>query len=509
MNKRARNCMGHVAHVLLIALVVSAAKGHGQVVSADIVSAVDSLHAALVAETEKDDAVSANAKSVDRFVAGVLKRHPQIDDVLRVNSKGKVQSEAARDGKLGKKFRSVADQGWFKKAGPGQEEYYGTVKTRKGEYLLFWALPVSLSGPGGTKRSAGALVCKIQLDKVLAAAGGESTHPYKVVFEKSTVYNRGWKGASGEQTTFDIKGMEGLVLWSVARKKPVAPSAAGSSPSGDSQWVDVGPGEAASEGASATTAVAPSPSPTTPATPASVAPAPDTASPKAASTPARSKGGGAGMWLLLLIVALAGGAGFVLWRQISQYRAQKDRRVMDEVEGASEEYEEEDEEEVADQTGAYDSGVNVEAHSPGARPGAVSPPSRPALAQVPLSQIAAVTRRIPMPDPFAPQGPAPMQAQGPRPASPPSSAQQPISVAEYEKLRQHLRTEIARELSAQIGKDTSKLLEAYGGEITMVLHQLIGKISELGDNPTRLTEVVGASIHELNAVVNKYRQQVK
>lgn len=449
----------------------------------EIVAHFDSLEQVVGQIADDERARSSNLRTTTSYFRQLMDRYPEIHDLLRINSRGKVTNELARDGKTGKRYRSVARQSWFRTVGPGMEPYYGKVKTRGGRYFLFWALPIIIDG-----RSGGAILAKLDLIECFEGAAVRVDGPFRVYYDGRRVVSHEWRGVDeAESARFDILGLEGLTVKYDAENAPAAAATPAKREVPAAQSKPVAPA-------------------------AKAAPA----APKKQGGEAKGKTNVLGLIIFPVLIVIAVVLIVYLYRLITSAVNAQHERLMRQIDGEGPEI-----------TPA--SGAPTPPPATSARPAMDTPPPTnapprspsPAASPVGVDPMG-VTQPIPFPPPGA-QRAAPRGAQPrtppPKPASEPASSAAgaaTISVDDYEKIRDQVRKEtvpqIRRELESEFEarrKEVEKRGEAFGSEVTMHLHQLIGKISEMGDDPTGLTNTVAATIHELNAAVNRYRSKDK
>jgi hypothetical protein len=89
-----------------------------------------------------------------------------------------------------------------------------------------------------------------------------------------------------------------------------------------------------------------------------------------------------------------------------------------------------------------------------------------------------------------------------------------VSVDDYEKVRQQIRNEVLPEIRQQLQnefelfrKEVERDAEGLSTETQMLLHQLIGKLSEMGDDSTGIVNTVSATIHELHLSLQHFKEQ--
>ncbi|MBD3240211.1 MAG: hypothetical protein GF331_06460, partial [Chitinivibrionales bacterium] len=181
---------GHGASLLTtvaVLLVLSVSGAAAESPETAIVAHFDSLERVIEKIADDDQARSSNLRTTTAFFKKLMGRYSEIHDLLRINSRGKVTNELARDGKVGKRYRSVARQSWFSDVGPGKEPYYGMVKTRRGRYMLFWAMPILIDG-----RSGGAILAKLDLNECLEGAARRADGPFRVYYDGRRVFSHDW-----------------------------------------------------------------------------------------------------------------------------------------------------------------------------------------------------------------------------------------------------------------------------------------------------------------------------
>ncbi len=479
------------AVAVLLALPAPGAAAQSPVTA--LVAHFDSLEHVVEQIAENERARSSNLRTTTAFFKKLMARYPEFHDLLRINSRGKVTNEQARDGKVGRRYRSVARQSWFRTVGPGKEPYYGKVRTRRGRYFLFWAVPILLDG-----RSGGAILAKLDLDECLEGAASRVGGPFRIYYDGRRVFSHEWRGVDDAETArFDINGMEGLSVKYDAAAMQVAAAAPAKKPAPAKKKPAAAKSEAATPAAKSES------------TPKEAEPVKQTGKDK-------GKSNVLGLIIFPVLIVIAVVLIIYLYRLVTNAVNAQHERLMRQIDGEGPDV-------------GPASGPPMPPSSSGAHPRHETPPPQNAPSPTPAPAAApvgvdpmGVTQPIPFPPPGAQRprsggGQAQAQTQASRSApaaGPAGGGGAPISVDDYEKIRDQVRREtvpqIRRELESEFEakrKEVEKRSEAFGGEITMHLHQLIGKISEMGDDPTGLTNTVAATIHELNATVNRYRSK--
>jgi len=164
--------------------------------------------------SEQSNIRKGSPKRVAPILQSTLKKHIPMDAILRVNSKGIVINEILRGNKPIKKFRDISHQKWFDHAGTNMERYYGWTQSGSGPVQLFWAYPLIAVSSSGAKRSAGALLFKINSEKVFSLINSKSDLPFRVSFDNQELYHspKAPDNASGNTRTITIRGLEGVTL---------------------------------------------------------------------------------------------------------------------------------------------------------------------------------------------------------------------------------------------------------------------------------------------------------
>jgi len=459
-----------------------------------VVAHFDSLVQVIRKASESQETRSANLKTTKVYFSELMRRYPELHDMLRINSRGKVTNEIARDGKEGRRYRSIAGQSWWRDISRDLAPYFGSVRTRQGEYLLFWAIPMM---DEQDDKLVGALAVKLDLDECLDGAAKRLGAPLMVTYDGESIYRHQWRNIEdAKSSSFDIKGMEGLAVHYDA-------STVMSEARESSQAKESAKPAAASESMAATQ-----------------------------EAPKAGRRNGIVLILLPILAVIAVGLIVFLYYQINLLLRQRHERLMRQIEARDEEetYRRRPTARFPYPKGAGSSGANASddgmmafdgdvtqripmpqssAGTPSGFAQARTPPASPAATVPPAAASPAVSPGG-MP-PNTPPPPAPdLPPTGPA-APAPSAA---LSAEDYDRVRQQVLREIMPELRQRMVKELetrraemAKNADAFGSEVTMLLHELIGKISEMGDNATGIQTAVAATVRELNTVVGRYRSQ--
>lgn len=166
------------------------------------------------------DVASSNTKKAKEPMEKTLKDHPGVLTILRLNSKGKVINEAVREGKPGKPNRNLSQQRWFKKI-KNLEPHYGSLKTRKGDHLLFWCIPIRIT-KSGKDRCGGAIVARIDLKRSFDAISKKMDASFRILQKGESLFSYSWD-TSYDTTALalNIKGLTDLQI--NVKEKAAAP----------------------------------------------------------------------------------------------------------------------------------------------------------------------------------------------------------------------------------------------------------------------------------------------
>lgn len=475
----------HLTGLLQAALLLSvfSFRSEADLAPPKVVSAhFDSLES-LLAEIAADAKTrSSNLRTTSAYFQSLMDTYPEFHDLLRINSKGTVTNEVARDGKKGRKFRSVARQSWFTEVVQRSEPYYGKVRTRQGDYLLFWAVPMTVKTSSGSERSIGAVLAKIDLDQALRGAATRADAPLKIAFEGSGLFSANWDGAtSGVTKTIDIQGMENLAVSFV---QPVSENKPADAPVAEK--------------------------PTDSEQPSKLAQALEqTTEPQA---PARGR--------LILTLVVVGSVLVVLslgWVVAIRFaHARKMKKIEEELESDS--YTGPSGSTPTKLPGQGSDGMLADAATVVMKRSdlPITPPSNTTM----QSGQPAAAPTPPPPPRAAPSGPFP-QAPAPTPPpmqSPPS--QQPVSAAgavpagDLARVRDQLRNEIIQEVRAQMDAQFQRFrtevkneAEAFTSQAMITLQELIGKLSQSDGDPMNVITTVSNSMKELSTTIDQYRSK--
>jgi len=147
-------------------------------------------------------------RAVDGILANTIKKFPAFQTLMRINSTGKVINEVVREGTPGERYRNVGRQGWFTVAGERMESYHGYVKSDD-DYLLFWVKPLKSRRSNGSYKSAGALLAKIDIGRVLEKVAPTLSLPFTLIFDKETIFRYNWSpSVKHKSIPLSLKGME-------------------------------------------------------------------------------------------------------------------------------------------------------------------------------------------------------------------------------------------------------------------------------------------------------------
>ncbi len=195
-------------------------------VASDIESYFSNCNAALTALCQEVGRHSAT--KAQKPLEKTLNDFPGIELLIWVNSKGVVVNEVVRNGKPGRPHRNLSRQKWYaniKKLKP----YYSKLKTRKGNYKLFWCEPIRIKRSRGD-RSGGAIVTKIDLRRSFDTVAKKISTPFRVILEGKPIYSHAWKSSyDSTAVPLVLKGIEDLQV-SAHGKKPAPPPAAAAKP---------------------------------------------------------------------------------------------------------------------------------------------------------------------------------------------------------------------------------------------------------------------------------------
>ncbi|MBD3240855.1 MAG: hypothetical protein GF331_09740 [Chitinivibrionales bacterium] len=175
------------------------------------------------------DIVNGSVAAVRQRLASYMERRDALHTLMRINSSGKVINESVRDGKPGRKNRSVARQSWYTTVADNLEPYYGYVKPARGPLMLFWAKPLRVDDKGKV-RSGGALLAKIDLADAIQKASRSLDVPFTVLWDGDNLLaHKGGAPDDADAVALTINGIEDLTF----RGPPAAVAGASAAAIGD------------------------------------------------------------------------------------------------------------------------------------------------------------------------------------------------------------------------------------------------------------------------------------
>ncbi len=156
---------------------------------------------------------TARAAQLAGYFAGIMKKNPSIVSLMKVDAKGIVTYERARNGRQPVKKRSVVQRSWFDKTAKGLKEADCLVIDRSGRALIYWSIPLLRDGPGGAKRFNGALVAAVDLKACFQAIAKAGAQPFLIRLNDKTFYEGSWKNTMiFVENRLNIPGVENLVV---------------------------------------------------------------------------------------------------------------------------------------------------------------------------------------------------------------------------------------------------------------------------------------------------------
>ncbi len=161
--------------------------------------------------TMGQDIASYGIKQAKGPMDKMLQDHPGINNIIRINSKGKVLNESVREGKPGKPNRNLSRQKWFRKI-KNLKPYYSKLKTRKGDLLLFWCIPIRIT-KSGNERCGGAIITRIDLKRSFNALSKKTNSPFQVFQKDEQLFSNSWDKSFNVTTLpLTIKGLNNLQI---------------------------------------------------------------------------------------------------------------------------------------------------------------------------------------------------------------------------------------------------------------------------------------------------------
>lgn len=157
------------------------------------------LHSEIVSLSKSKEmtlSIAAAAPQINR----TFQKNEAIVSIIRTNSKGKVVNEIVRDGDAGQKFRDISNQAWYKKTAK-MKPYYGNIKTRSGDFLLFWSMPIRIKKSRGGSRFGGAVAAKVDLNRCLKSFAETREAAFQVSKEGRKIFSHMWDNTIGSTTS--------------------------------------------------------------------------------------------------------------------------------------------------------------------------------------------------------------------------------------------------------------------------------------------------------------------
>ncbi len=443
----------------------------------------DSLES-VVAEVAADAKTrSSNLKTTGAYFNEVMGEYPEFHDLLRINSKGIVTNEVARDGKVGAKYRSVARQNWFTEVVRKNAPYYGRVRTRQGAYLLFWAVPMTVKTRSGRERSVGALLAKIDLVAALNGAAQRAGAPLEIQYDGTNLLSHKWKSnIEASNSRIDVQGMEGLSVAYASSPKPASETITNQRPEQDAS-----PAKAPSKTANAVKEVTET------------------------KEPSRSR--------LITTLVVAGSILLllsILWAVFTRVaHTRRMKKIERELEAESS-----TESKTAPPPPPPPSGSLTNAGNEGLLSDAATvvmkrsdlPMDKPTEQFIPPAQQQYANPSFAPPASTPPLGASgSLQSPTAVPQTHPSTG---ISQRELFALKDEIRKEVVEEVRAQMAaqfqlfrREVKDEAEAFTSQAMVTLQDLIGRLSQSDGDPVNVITTVSNTMKELSSTIERYREK--
>ena len=122
----------------------------------------------------------------------VLAAHPEIDAVLRTNSKGIVVNCARRLNGESMLHTDVAALAWYAEPKSGMTPFYGPLHKENGRTNCIWSRPLSINMPMGGSRFAGVVAISFNVTACFNRFAAAMHGPFQIMLDGKSFYYLSW-----------------------------------------------------------------------------------------------------------------------------------------------------------------------------------------------------------------------------------------------------------------------------------------------------------------------------
>lgn len=163
---------------------------------------------------------STRLKDAEMLFIATMKKNRVYYKLLRINSEGKVISEATRGKKVTRPMRDISSQRWFGKARDKREEYYSLIKDKeRGRYYLLWCRPVIKDN-----HFVGAIAAEIDLWDSFHEYSNRVYYPFLIKLKNRGLFSHKWRNSfTYEKRPLQIPGTDDISVLYIPEIKDGSP----------------------------------------------------------------------------------------------------------------------------------------------------------------------------------------------------------------------------------------------------------------------------------------------
>jgi len=152
---------------------------------------------------------SPDIEFMNRALYEFLRDNPGVTRILRVNAGGFTVSDVTPESPRSAPPRSVSGQRWFQHISQGKAPYYSMDVTPDGQFLLFYAWPLTASSGLETAVTGGFAA---YIDLVSQVALIDDAPPFRIVYAGKAIFEHEWEGLDYDEEPLPVKGAKDVMI---------------------------------------------------------------------------------------------------------------------------------------------------------------------------------------------------------------------------------------------------------------------------------------------------------
>jgi hypothetical protein len=152
---------------------------------------------------------SPDIEFMNRALYEFMRDNPGVTRILRVNAGGFTVNDVTPESPRSAPPRSVSGQRWFQHISQGKAPYYSMDVAPDGQFLLFYAWPLTASSGLETAVTGGFAA---YIDLVSQVALIDDAPPYRIVYAGKAIFEHDWDGLDYDEEPLPVKGAKDVMI---------------------------------------------------------------------------------------------------------------------------------------------------------------------------------------------------------------------------------------------------------------------------------------------------------